>query len=103
MMMNGSSHDWKSTTISMYTRTMENARPETKPGKTCMVRVARECGKSCPWEADARWPSRFACDVAPDAVEIAALHGAINVDYAPDVVMRECFHLIAAGNRCHIG
>src|ERR1035438_3639192 len=42
-------------------------------------------------------------DVAPNAVEIAALYRAINIDYAPDVVVRERFHLIAAGNRCHIG
>jgi hypothetical protein len=31
MMMNGSSHDWKFTTISMYTRTMANPSPAISP------------------------------------------------------------------------
>ena len=31
MMMNGSNHDWKLTTISIYTRTIENRRPASKP------------------------------------------------------------------------
>src|ERR1019366_9257037 len=103
MMMNGSSHDWKLTTISMYTRTMENPRPANSPTyDVCMV---------------SSWPANMEeaasrkkmlvglhdpADVPANAVQIAALNRAINIDYAADVVMRKRFHLVAAANRRHI-
>src|ERR1035441_10742109 len=42
-------------------------------------------------------------DIVSNPVEVATLYRAVNIDDAPDVVMRERFHLIAAGNRRHIG
>src|ERR1035437_2072997 len=49
MMMNGSSHDWKFTTISMYTRTMENPRPANSPTyDVCMVSSCPRMWKKLP-------------------------------------------------------
>src|ERR1039457_1896403 len=42
-------------------------------------------------------------DVAPNAGEIASLYRSVNIDYPPDIEVRERFHLIAAVDRRHVG
>src|ERR1022692_5267329 len=76
---------------------------QTGRGKTyAWSRVAREYKKTAPGEKmlvglhDPR-------DVAPNAGEIAALHRTVNIHHAPDVVVRERFHFIAAVDGRHVG
>src|ERR1035438_1388859 len=81
---------------------------ETQAGKQAEVRgmhgfeLPANAEKAAPWKKmlvglhDLR-------NVAPNAGEIATLHRTVNIHHAPDVVVRERFHLIAAVDRRHVG
>ena len=86
MMMNGSSHDWKFTTISRYTRRMETPKPANSP-ITTIHRL------NCPrtmTATRAATPSVALDDprnIVSHPAEIASLDGAENIDNPVNVVM----------------
>ena len=99
MMMNGSSHDWKFTTISRYTSTMANARPASSPKYELLHRLdlSAHAHEAVPRGRDFSLSRHNFIDVSADRTKIAALHVAVDIERAADVVVMSppAFHCCA--------
>ncbi len=104
MMMKGSSQDWKLTTMSRYTRTIEKPRPETNP-----IYDARMVSKLPANRNKAPPRQKFAVliddlrDIPADRAQITVLHRGVNIDHAADIVVVDHLHLVRALDGGNIG
>ena len=100
MMMNGSSHDWKLITMSRYTSRIAPVRPTSRPVyDEVIVSIWPRATMRVPFGSLPSSVGDDLVDVLRDGAEVAALHGAEDVDDRLRVVVRDDARPEAARDR----